>query len=256
MIRATTIVLLILAAGCLRQPTPVEVAQAHIQSWRSMGMYLPKDQVPFFAANFTEVAGALSNALCDPNDDVRQRAAYVIEELGIVAAPLEDDVVAAILSESNRLVRLYLYNAIRATGQADHTAVRVLRRRFMALPKTDTDVKADPTYSAIDERIYVASALYVLDPDEEGKGKYLAEVTQWLRPPDTTLSKPELEDYWEHRWCAVNAVENMKGAREAIPLLEAMLVEKSGKPWVSVHVPRAINTLKKDRNSQPAHLAD
>jgi hypothetical protein len=42
----------------------------------------------------------------------------------------------------------------------------------------------------------------------------------------------------------------MKGAREVIPLLQAMLEEKPRKPWVSLHVPKAIKSLEKERNFQ------
>lgn len=243
-------------AGCTRHQSPADIAREHIQGWGSMGMYLPKDQVSFFADNFPNVSVLLSDALRHPNEDVRQRAAYVIEELGPVAASLEEDLADSVRSEASRLVRLYQYNALLSIGANNSSTIKLLRDNFAALPERIAVATGDETYTTTDERIYLASALYVLDSAPQAKKSYFKEVAQWLAPPPSNLSQSELDVYWEHRWCAVNVVANMRGASEAIPLLQAMLEEESRKPWVSVHVPRAIKSLKKEGNSQQNASAD
>lgn len=44
---------------------------------------------------------------------------------------------------------------------------------------------------------------------------------------------------------AVNSLEEMAGASQAIPLLEAMLKEEGAKSWVPIHVPRVLEALTK-----------
>jgi len=51
---------------------------------------------------------------------------------------------------------------------------------------------------------------------------------------------------------AVNSLESMEGATEAIPLLEAMLKEENAKSWVSVHVPRVLGVLKAQASQRGA----
>jgi len=246
MMRMLPILLFLTAAGCSKDPSPVEVAQTHVKSWQSMGMCLPEAQVPFFAANFTEVANVLTDALCHPDNAVRQRAAYIIEGIGDVASPLEPDLVRAIKVESVRVVRLYLYAALRAIGSRQPGTVEMLKNKFEALTKRPIAATDGVTYTATDERIYLSSAIYCLTSDEAEKSKYISEVTQWLVPPAAGLSESERDAYWEHRWCAVNSVKHMKGAQEALPLLEAMLTEEAPKPWVSIHVPEAIVSLQNE----------
>ena len=238
--------------GCTSAKSPADVAREYIQSWRSMGMYLPENQVPFFADHYSSVSDLLADALSHPNEDTRQRAAYVVEELGQVAASLEGELFAALQSESSRLVRLYHYNALRSIEASDSATINGLRERLSSLPEKVVGASDNATYTTTDERIYLASVLYVLDSSSEAKADYLSEVAQWLSPPPDELDKVAEENYWEHRWCAVNAVEHMAGARKAIPLLQAMLKEEPTKPWVSVHVPRAIASLKTRKDAQPA----
>ena len=99
-------------------------------------------------------------------------------------------------------------------------------------------------YTFVDERISVASALYVLAEESPQRDVFREFVLQWLRPPTAELSAKDLADYWDHRWCAVISVEFMHGADEAIRLLESMLTEEDAKPWVAVHVPRALRSLQ------------
>ena len=136
-------------------------------------------------------------------------------------------------------------NGLTGNGTSDRPTIAALRKTFEALVQDQSDLPEETEhYTTTDERIYVASALYVLDNRAEEKSKYLQAVLQWLKPPDPALQPEELEAYWEHRWCAVSAVEHMNGAKEVIPLLSAMLSEQSKKSWVSVHAPRAIKALR------------
>ncbi|MHC4797851.1 MAG: hypothetical protein ACYTF1_14505, partial [Planctomycetota bacterium] len=72
--------------------------------------------------------------------------------------------------------------------------------------------------------------------------KYLLS---WLKPPSSGLSIIELARYWDMRCEAVNALEGMKQAKEAVPFLEAMLKEDVTKDWVKVHVPRVMQSIEK-----------
>ena len=171
-------------------------------------------------------------------------AAYVIEELGYQAKSLEAHVLNALQTESDRTVRMYFYNALRSIGADEHPTLTDLRNHFLSLSTQKDGPTAGECYTVSDERITIASALFVLDKDLLHRSEYLDEVLQWLKPPNADLGPSELEAYWEHRWSAVIAVEYMTGAEEAIPLLEAMLSEQPTKPWVSTHVPRALKALR------------
>ena len=249
-IRKPAILLLITLVGCSGScesdsSKVSRMARKYVDGWTTMGMWLPKKQVPFFAAHFSQVKDVLANALKHSNPDVRQRAAYVVEELGRQAALLESHITQALESESERLVRIYLYNALRAVGASDRATIATLRRTFELLAQEQSDSPEETEYyNATDERIYVASALYVLDDRADQRSQYLYAVLWWLKPSKADLKPKDLQAYWDRRWCAVNAVEHMDGAKDAIPLLEAMLSEQSKKPWVSFHVPRAIKALR------------
>lgn len=209
-----------------------------------MGMYLPTDQIPFFAEHFSDVTDVLAKAMVNPNSDIRQRAAYVIEGLGHQAKSLEADILNALQVESDRTVRMYFYSALRSIGTDGHLTLSYLRNRFLLLSQQQDDPSDGESYKTSDERVSMAAALFVLDKDLQQRSDYLDEVLQWLKPPSPTLSPSELEAYWEHRWIAVIEVEYMNGAEEAIPLLEEMLSEQPTKPWVSAHVPRALKALR------------
>jgi HEAT repeats len=237
MIRIGFILLLLTLAGCTQDRTAITTAREYVNGWDAMRANLPADQVPFFAERFTEVDRVLANALKHPNEDIRMRAAYIIKELGPPAATLHPVVVSVLKSEQSRLVRLYLYGALGSMAVSDKETIQLLTEMYDALPRIDKRNSDGFSYSTEDERIYLASALYVLDSDELAKPVYLAEVTQWLAPPSVDLDKSETALYWDHRWCAVNAVEYMKGAKEAIPLLKSMLDERPKKLWVSTYVP-------------------
>ncbi len=109
MIRAiSSVCLVLILAGCMNRSTssssnPLKVARDYVKGWTAMGMYLPpQEQISFFAKNLQEVSGILAEALTDKDENVRQRAAYVIENLGSKAAILEPSVASQI--EKNRVV--------------------------------------------------------------------------------------------------------------------------------------------------------
>lgn len=82
--------------------------------------------------------------------------------------------------------------------------------------------------------------------DAESKSRYFDFVTKWLDPPEDDLSGDLLEGYWERRWMAVNALEQMPDATDAIPKLESLEVEPNAKPWVDIHVPRVLGVLRRN----------
>ncbi len=230
------------------QPSAAEVkeqAEAYAKDWANMGMWLPdKKQVAFFVGNFDGTKDLLTSKLSDPNDDVRQRAAYVIEQLGPTAKPTEGALASALSKEKVPLVRVYLCNALRAVGSSDKEALAELRKLLRA-SGNDKDT--------LEQRIYAAAALSTLSNDPKESSECIDYVCQWLKAPDDKLSPAELEKYWDLRWSAVNAVADMKQAQQAIPLLEKMLNEPGKRAWVDVHVPTALAALK--GTPAPQHIS-
>ena len=80
--------------------------------------------------------------------------------------------------------------------------------------------------------------------DADTKSEYFNFVTKWLNPAADDLSGDLLEGYWERRWIAVNSLEQMPDATDAIPKLESLKAEPNAKSWVDVHVPRVLGVLQ------------
>jgi HEAT repeat protein len=237
------ILIFVLAIGCGESSQSPQHIQAWIKSWSEMGMYLPdKEQVDFLRANFDDVSQELAAALDHKNPDVRQRAAYVIGEIGPAAESLGPALASRLKIEKQRLVRIYLVDALTTVDFGDEETVGLLKSRFESLSSENV---AQPIgeYADVDEKINVAAALNNMTTGAE-REKYLEFVTKWLRPPDDQLSVAEKENYWERRWVAVICLEHMDGTTTAIPLLEAMLEEGDVRSWVHHHVPRVLRALK------------
>ncbi len=241
------IVLLILLCGCDHTTAPSKTAQKYVDSWTEMGMWLPdKEQVAYFHSNLDATRDQLIAALSHANADVRQRAAYVIGEIGPDARSLGPDLFSRLQAERERLIRIYLINALAAVKSDDAEVISDLKSRFESLDDTNVPPALDHEYSDADEKINVAAALYVLE-QSQNRGHYLTFVLRWLQPPPARLGGDELKGYWERRWVAVISLEYMLGATDAIPLLEAMRDEENAKPWVAFHVPRVLDALRASR---------
>ena len=233
---------------------PPQHIQAWVDSWAEMGMYLPdQEQIEFLHANLTDVSPELEAAVSHKNPDVRQRAAYVIAKIGPDANALGKSLFEQLKREQEQLVQIYLVNAIGATRFKNDEVLDFLETKYASL----SDENVPPTlfgggkYSEVDEKINLAGVLYVL-ADTDSRENYLDFVTRWLAPPSESMSQAKISGYWDRRWMAVNSLEGMEGATEAIPLLEAMLKEKNAKSWVSVHVPRVLDVLKKQSSQDGA----
>jgi HEAT repeats len=230
--------------GCGKTTSTPHHIQAWVDEWGNMGMYLPDDeQVSFLHANLKDVAPELVAAVNHENPDVRQRAAFVVGKIGPDAKFLGPDLIRRLKQEKIRLVRIYLVDALARINYQDEETVKALRSQFDSLKSDNTPGQLFAEYAEVDEKIKVAAALYDLS-NADNRQQYLEFVTQWLKPPDTSLSALEKEGYWERRWMAVNSLENMKGATSVVPLLESMLQENDAKDWVSVHVPRVLAVLR------------
>jgi len=201
-----------------------------------MGMWLPyPTEVAFFTANFAKTRNVLAEKLEDPEIAVRQRAAYVVEGIGPKARPLKDSLLRALHREKESIGRIYLCSALRAVGDGGKDVLAALRAVVSQKSKD---------HDALNERLYASAALFVLSDDSAERTACEQYVCRWLRPPSANLSTGELQDYWDMRWSAVIAVQHMRGAKRAIPLLKAMLAEPSRQPWVNLHVPRALAALR------------
>jgi hypothetical protein len=219
-----------------------------VNSWADMGMYLPdQEQIDFLHSNLTDVTPELEAAVSHKNSDVRQRAAYVIGKIGPDAKALGKRLFEQLKSEPEQLVQIYIIDALGAIRFTDDEVIAFLTKKYESL----SDKNVPPNlfggeYAEVDEKINVAGVLNVLT-EPKSRDQYLDFVTQWLPPPSGDMSLAG--GYWERRWMAVNSLEGMEGATEAIPLLEAMLKEENAKSWVSVHVPRVLGVLK-EQSSQ------
>lgn len=242
---SSLLALVLVAVGCGEPSPPPQHIQAWVNSWAEMGMYLPKqEQVDFLQANLDDVAPELEAAVSHKNADIRQRAAYVICEIGPDANALGQCLFEQLQIEPEQLVRIYLIDALGAVRYGNDEIIAFLEKKFTALSEENVPPNLfGGTYAEIDEKFSLAGVLYVLSKPESRK-QYLDFVIQWLRPLDSEMSSVDAGGYWERRWMAVNSLEGMTGASEAIPLLEAMLKEENTKSWVSVHVPRVLSELK------------
>lgn len=239
--------LLLVVGGCAKKSPPQNVPRhdQYIAEWAGMGMWLPKEeQVQYFAGNFTNAYPSLKKALGDPDHSVRMRAAYVIDEIGSPARAAGPDLLSRLKIEPDVLVRLYITNALISIGYRGEDTVATLTQRFEALDGANVPPIGAGTYAEVDEKVVVASALYALG-DESAKSKYFDFVTEWLKPIPDDVTGALLEGYWERRWIAVNSLEHMHGATEAIPLLEAMRAEADAESWVDTHVPRVVDSLQR-----------
>jgi len=218
-----------------------------IAGWSEMGMWLPdQEQIKFLDQHFETAREPLCNALSHSDDSVRMRAAYVIAEIGQHAKAAGPRLLARFKNEPDELVRMYIVDALNAIDFNSDATVSVLTERLDSLDSTNVAPNADHSYAEVDERITIAAALYALT-DDDTKKQYLTFVTDWLKPPPHDLRDSLLEGYWERRWIAVNSLERMPGAVEAIPMLESLRDEPDAKAWVDVHVPRVLAALRENR---------
>lgn len=240
--------LLLIVGGCAKKPPPQDVPRydQYIAEWADMGMWLPKqDQIQYFSTNFTKAYPSLKKALDDSDQSVRMRAAYVIDEIGSPARAAGPDLLSRLKIEPDVVVRMYIVDALIGIGYRGEDTVATLTQQFEALDGANVPPIGAGTYAEVDEKVVVASALYALG-DESAKSKYFDFVTGWLKPIPGDVTGALLEGYWERRWIAVNSLEHMHGATEAIPLMEAMRAEADAESWVDTHVPRVIYALQRD----------
>lgn len=227
--------------------SPISAAEC-IATWGDMGMRLPDaKQVELFRKNFDNASEPLKGALSHPDESVRMRAAYVLGQLGTSAKPAGHYLLARLKGEPSELVRIYMVQALTEIGYDTDEALSVLADRYAALSGTNVPLKENTSYAEVDEKITVASALYVLvKTDAKARREYLDFVTKWLDLPPVDLSRALLEGYWERRLMAVLALERMPNAIEAIPKLQSLQAEPNRKAWVDVHVPRVLDALQKN----------
>ncbi len=218
--------------GCGKPSSPPQHIQAWVDSWAEMGMYLPdEEQIQFLHVNLDDVQPELAAALAHKNPDIRQRAAYVVGEIGPDANALGAAVFEQLKKEPKQLVQIYLIDALGSIRFDNDEVVAYLRSKYDSLSSENTAAQLGGAYAEVDEKINLAGVLYVLGKPET-RDQYRDFVIQWLHPPNEDLSSSELSGYWERRWMAVNALGSMEGASEAIPLLESMLSRKESEAVV------------------------
>lgn len=227
-------------------PTESGEVRALIDSWGGMGIYMPdSEQVEFLHENLSDVGQELEAALEHEDSGVRQRAAYAIAKIGPDAQGFGPSLFEQLKQEKEQLVRIYLIDALAAVRFKDRETLEFLRAEYDSLDEENVppSMFGGGKYSEVDEKINLAGALFVLD-DQDSSQHYYEFVTRWLAPPPDDMNARNKSGYWERRWMAVISLEGMRGATEAIPLLEAMLKEERAKSWVPMHVPRVLRVLR------------
>ncbi|MDY0171063.1 MAG: HEAT repeat domain-containing protein [Thermoguttaceae bacterium] len=232
-------------AGPFQRPTiRANTVGECIASWTDMGMWLPdSQQIEIVRAQFKSARGPLRDALSHSDDSVRMRAAYVIGQIGPQARPAGEDLLAQFVREPDRTVRMYIVNALNLIDYNDAATVDALANRYGALDGRNVAPSVDHSYPEVDEKITIASALFTM-AETRSKSEYYEFVVKWLDPPNDATHGDLLEGYWERRWMAVNVLERMPGATDAIPKLQSLQAEANAKPWVNVHVPRVLAALR------------
>lgn len=242
--------------GCDRSPATLgpilqstasdqKTAAEFVASWGNMGMYLPDHkQVVVFRNDFANSSHLLRDAILDKNHSVRMRSAYVIGQIGSTAKPMGDVLLARLEVEPKELVRMYIVTALSGIGYDTEHTVTSLTTIYESLNGRNVRLILGGAYSEVDRKINVASALFILKKPEDRR-EYFDFVTKWLDPPDAAISGTLLDGYWERRWMAVNSLERMPEATDAIVKLEKLQHEPGVKPWVKVHAPRVLAFLRK-----------
>lgn len=225
-------------------PTADAVARRLVAKWPDQGMWLPdRGEVLFFKTSLDEVRDVLANALGNENPDVRQAAAYVIDEIGPEARHMGPSVMRQLRKEKNRLVRLYLYGTLRGIQFDDMDAINELRRRYSQLSDANVPEADDFSYAEVDEKITIASMLFALD-SSNGRLDYISYIIRWLQPPPTNATPAALSGYAQRRLCAINCLEDVPTAPQVVPALKAMLAESNAENWVRIRVPQLLNKLQ------------
>lgn len=249
--------LLIVLCGCERSSPTLELAlrkgtvvqktaAEYVSSWADMGMYLPDEkQVAVFRNDFANTSLLLRNSLADKNSSVQMRSALVIGQVGSKAKELGAELLARLQVDPDELVRIYLINALVGIGYDTEPTITSLTKIYDSLNDQNVPQRFGGSYSEVDQKINVASAIFALSKPA-GQSEYYNFVTKWLDQPSADVTGPFLEGYWERRWMAVISLEQMPLATEAIAKLEQLQKETNAKRWVSVHVPRVISYLRKN----------
>lgn len=181
--------------GCGEPSPPPQHIQAWVNGWADMGMYLPKqEQVDFLHANLEAVAPELEAAVAHKNADVRQRAAYVIGQIGQIghdANGLGERLFEQLKIEPEQLVQIYLTDALGAVRYSNDEVVAFLEKKYKAL----SDENSPPnlfsgTYAEVEKKINLAGVLYVL-VEPASRDQYLDFVVQWLPPPSSEMGLVE-----------------------------------------------------------------
>ena len=125
----TVILLALLIAGCAQSANTSNHAtklQEYVDGWNKMGMWLPdQSQIDSFRLCLPESQKPLATALENPSYEIRMRAAYVIEKLGTDARPIGPALLGRLQNEPDRLVRLYLYDALSGVRYGERQALRI-----------------------------------------------------------------------------------------------------------------------------------
>ncbi len=212
-------------------------ANEWIAEWAISGMYLPKvQQREFFRSHRDQLASALQAALAHENDSVRMRAAYVIEYCGPSSKSLASMLLQRVPMEKDRLVRIYIYNALCTHGPAHPDAAAILSKRWDALDRKAIVSKVENEPSEASEAVYVAGALSACSKDQATRKQYASFVLGWLETPPASIPADKLDAYWDIRWSALAALRSMPVVDGVVPLLQKMLHEPNTKPWVDLQV--------------------
>jgi len=249
--RAILFVIFVLSAAGCSHYTPAEItsiSQSYINSWQSPESMTvsEENQIAFLRSYLAETKKPLGEALEHPSYSVRMWAAYVIGQIGPVARMMESQLTERLQSEQNRVVRIYLYEAVQKTELGTPALIALLRQRFEALddsPSGQDYSNRRWDISDADEKIHLAATLCVL---EKGPacGEYRTYLLNWLRNPTSELTSHEWAQLWDRRRETILVLPSVPGASAAIPLLEELQSGHSAPSWFYFTTTDVRNSLK------------
>jgi hypothetical protein len=159
--------------GCGRY-SPAEVSQrskAYIASWGTRDNSVPSidSQVNFFRSHLNEAKDSLSGALENSSITTRMWATHVIGKIGPDAKSFEPRLAERVGVENSRVVRIYLYEALREIKASSPETVEVLTKQLHRDdgPESNPGLSAKWYYSPGDEAQEITKTLAALAGDQK-----------------------------------------------------------------------------------------
>lgn len=215
-----TITVVAALVGCRTTTEPKPARQPH--QWRRLGS-------PVAFGDIEQLRRGLPDSLQQLADDLhaggirRQRAAYIVERLGVDAVALTEAVGDAFGAERDPVTQAYLARALAeiAPGQLSADAARTLRDRFRG--------GGHPVL-----RTYLAGAIACISTPKASQQEFRYLISSLDPSGSADFVTPDArEAFWERRWAAAYMVAKLGPEGEPmVPALEHLSDHPETPLWV------------------------